>query len=330
MPWIAKNADDQIGRLISQARGRWASGSRRCSWCLPTTASPTARTSTARSTPAAPTTAGTTTRTAVCANTDYGRPPVTNPVLQPLNDTGNIAYSYQSTAIEAWLINQSWSKKMQAAAVMRTMPSVIATYVRWGDRYVLVSKGKMTAASTPGGVPGAGASSTRWRSTAPPTWSVCSGSHQLRLLRRPRRCTEGRAAHPDGDVRERHQEGEQAPSSVSSTCCRRCSAHGYQGRWRRWTARRTSCRCEQQAHLRTRDGRGAARAPRPFAHTGEPRRQVGRGAGSRRGRRLGPAAVRRRRGRRRRCRRCGRATRADFWMLSLMASAVSCTAAFSG
>jgi hypothetical protein len=67
-------------------------------------------------------------------------------VLQPLNDTGNIAYSYQSTAIEAWLINQSWSKKMEAAAVVRTMPSVIATYVRWGDRYVLVSKGKMTAA----------------------------------------------------------------------------------------------------------------------------------------------------------------------------------------
>jgi hypothetical protein len=145
MPWIAKNADDQIGRLISKLRklGQWKEtlfvvladhgvtygenfygqdykNGAYDSWYNDPTG--------------------------VCANTSYGRPPLTNPALKPLNDTGNIAYSYQSTAIEAWLIDQSWSKKMEAAAVMKTMPSVIATYVRWGDRYVLVSKGAMTAA----------------------------------------------------------------------------------------------------------------------------------------------------------------------------------------
>ena len=76
----------------------------------------------------------------VAANTTYGRPGANNEaVLGPLNATGNVAYSYQSTAIETWLIDQSWSRKLAAAKTMATLPGVIATYVkseRW-DRYVL-------------------------------------------------------------------------------------------------------------------------------------------------------------------------------------------------
>jgi hypothetical protein len=77
----------------------------------------------------------------LAANTTYGRPGANNEsVLGPLNATGNVAYSYQSTAIETWLIDQSWDKKVACAAVMRTLPGVIATYARDGDKYVLISQ----------------------------------------------------------------------------------------------------------------------------------------------------------------------------------------------
>jgi arylsulfatase A-like enzyme len=150
MPWIAKNADDQVGRLIDALKeeGDWnstlvvvladhgstwaknahyvdAAGGAALSWYY----DPNSQ----------------------CANTTYGRPDadpatVTNneAVLAPLNATGNLAYSYQSTAIEAWLIDRGWAKKAEAAAAVKSMPDVIATYVRWGDRYVLTSTGRMT------------------------------------------------------------------------------------------------------------------------------------------------------------------------------------------
>jgi hypothetical protein len=65
--------------------------------------------------------------------------------LKPLIDTGNVAFSYQSTAIETWLNDSSAAKKREAAKVMRTLPGVIATYTRAGDRYALDS----TRTSTP-------------------------------------------------------------------------------------------------------------------------------------------------------------------------------------
>jgi len=96
-----------------------------------------------------------------CVNTKYGRygvdlngVPVTpgtitnNSALAPLDVDHNLAYSYQSTAIEAWLIDQSWDKKVAEAAAMKTMPGVIATYIRDGDHYVLASKNKMTSAES--------------------------------------------------------------------------------------------------------------------------------------------------------------------------------------
>jgi hypothetical protein len=65
--------------------------------------------------------------------------------LKPLIDTGNVAFSYQSTAIETWLKDQSPAKQREAAAVMRTLPGVTATYIRTGDHYTLDS----TRTSTP-------------------------------------------------------------------------------------------------------------------------------------------------------------------------------------
>jgi arylsulfatase A-like enzyme len=150
MPWIAKNADDQVGKLIQalKANGDWnstlfvvladhgatwaknahyvdAAGGGNLSWYYDPNKT--------------------------CANTSYGQPSadptkVTNneAVLHPLNATGNLAYSYQSTAIEAWLIDRSWAKKAEAAAAVKGLPDVIATYVRWGDRFMLTSTGKMT------------------------------------------------------------------------------------------------------------------------------------------------------------------------------------------
>ena len=55
--------------------------------------------------------------------------------LKPLMDTGNVEFSYQSTAIETWLKDWSPAKRKEAAAVMEKLPSVIATYVKVGDTY---------------------------------------------------------------------------------------------------------------------------------------------------------------------------------------------------
>jgi hypothetical protein len=57
------------------------------------------------------------------------------PQLAPLVATGNVDFSYQDGHIAAWLKDRSPAKLAEAAAAMRTMPDVIATYVRDGDRY---------------------------------------------------------------------------------------------------------------------------------------------------------------------------------------------------
>jgi arylsulfatase A-like enzyme len=55
------------------------------------------------------------------------------PALQPLIDTGNIAFTYSSTAIESWLTDHSLAKEAQAAQVMAGLPGVIASYVKVDD-----------------------------------------------------------------------------------------------------------------------------------------------------------------------------------------------------
>ena len=61
--------------------------------------------------------------------------------LKPLMDTGNVAFSYQSTAIETWLVNHTWTDEVAAANVMKALPGVIATYAKScdGNHYVLTS-----------------------------------------------------------------------------------------------------------------------------------------------------------------------------------------------
>ena len=88
---------------------------------------------------------------------DYYATPVAemSPAIQTLlgNSTvgGNISFSYQSTGIETWLKSFTMPEKKAAAKVMRTVPGVIATYVKAddGSAYILDSaktKTKMTAA----------------------------------------------------------------------------------------------------------------------------------------------------------------------------------------
>lgn len=74
-----------------------------------------------------------------------------SPALQPLIDlkqtdgvTGNLQFSYQSTAIEAWLIDRSVPKMKEAAAAMLTMPGVTAAYFRHGDGFRLYGTNAMT------------------------------------------------------------------------------------------------------------------------------------------------------------------------------------------
>ncbi len=68
-----------------------------------------------------------------------------SPALQPLIDTGNVQFSYQSTSIQTWLKDNSSRKRWQALKVMRTLPGVIATYYRDGGHYVLAGRNPMTS-----------------------------------------------------------------------------------------------------------------------------------------------------------------------------------------
>ncbi len=58
------------------------------------------------------------------------------PQLQPLLDTGKVAFNYQDAHIASWLNDTSDAAKRTAAEAMRRLPDVIAAYRRVGDRYV--------------------------------------------------------------------------------------------------------------------------------------------------------------------------------------------------
>ncbi len=72
----------------------------------------------------------------------YSRP---SPAVAQLNADGNVQFSYQSTAIESWLIDNSLAKKKQGAANMQKMPGVIASYYRVGDHFKLHGANAMTS-----------------------------------------------------------------------------------------------------------------------------------------------------------------------------------------
>ncbi len=132
LPFLAKNADAQLGRLVEKLRAL-----------------------------------GQLDETLIILTADHGGQPSTNfhgvnaagrsdfnwyygqdsnetykdpsPALNPLLATNNVAFSYQDSAIRTWLTDASLAKKQEAAGVMRTMPNVIATYYLDNDHYVLHS-----------------------------------------------------------------------------------------------------------------------------------------------------------------------------------------------
>lgn len=69
-----------------------------------------------------------------------------SPALQPLIATENVQFSYQSTGIETWLLDNSPAKKLEAATVMRTLPGVIASYYRHRGHFDLLGTNPMTRA----------------------------------------------------------------------------------------------------------------------------------------------------------------------------------------
>jgi hypothetical protein len=64
--------------------------------------------------------------------------------VKALNADGNLQFSYQSSAIESWLVDHSVTKKRAGAQTMLGMPGVIASYWRDGDHFVLHGTNAMT------------------------------------------------------------------------------------------------------------------------------------------------------------------------------------------
>ena len=60
-----------------------------------------------------------------------------SPAIAALNADGNVQFSYQSTAVESWLIDHSEAKKLEGARNMLALPGVIAAYWHQGDHFVL-------------------------------------------------------------------------------------------------------------------------------------------------------------------------------------------------
>ncbi len=63
-----------------------------------------------------------------------------SPALQPLINTGNVSFSYQSTSIQTWLKSASQPKRTEALKAMTTLPGVVATYWKNGGKYSLYKK----------------------------------------------------------------------------------------------------------------------------------------------------------------------------------------------
>ncbi|MBM6399109.1 alkaline phosphatase family protein [Phycicoccus sonneratiae] len=81
--------------------------------------------------------------TGVLDTTTYSNP---SPAIAALNSDGNVQFSYQSTAIETWLLDRSTRAKKATATRMLGLPGVIATYRKnaAGNHFVLQGTNRMT------------------------------------------------------------------------------------------------------------------------------------------------------------------------------------------
>lgn len=77
------------------------------------------------------------------SSSTYNQP---SPALAPLIATGNLQLSYQSNAIEAWLVDRSPDKLREAAAVGLTLPGASAAYYRSGAGFALLGANPMPPA----------------------------------------------------------------------------------------------------------------------------------------------------------------------------------------
>jgi arylsulfatase A-like enzyme len=68
-----------------------------------------------------------------------------SPAVAQLNADGNVQFSYQSTALESWLIDNSLAKKKQGAKNMLAMPGVIASYWKDGNQFKLFGTHSMSS-----------------------------------------------------------------------------------------------------------------------------------------------------------------------------------------
>jgi hypothetical protein len=69
-----------------------------------------------------------------------------SPAIQELNADGNLQFSYQSSAIESWLLdNTTVAKKKAGAKTMLKLPGVTASYWKHGDHFVLHGTKAMTS-----------------------------------------------------------------------------------------------------------------------------------------------------------------------------------------
>lgn len=156
MPWAAKNADDQLGRVIDtlKAKGEFNNTLIVVTADHGSTYGGKGDYGTNELDAASASTPGV--KGGWYAGTWYpgyvtpATPNVTDgpDALQPLMATGKVEFSYQSTAIESWLKmdSRTWADRLAVARAMKGLPGVIATYIRRGDHYVLHSTGAMTAA----------------------------------------------------------------------------------------------------------------------------------------------------------------------------------------
>jgi len=156
MPWAAKNADDQLGRLIKKLKQKGqfddtlivVTADHGSTYGGKGFYGTDALDGASAYTPGVP--GGWYAGTWWPSYTKpYDKPNVTDgpAALQPLMDTGLVEFSYQSTAIESWLKDPTAENMATCAGVMATLPGVIATYVKNGDHYDLTwASDSMTAA----------------------------------------------------------------------------------------------------------------------------------------------------------------------------------------
>jgi arylsulfatase A-like enzyme len=158
LPFAAKNADRQVGRIVRALKRRGL----RDDTLIVITADHAAQTGTPGSTffgrldtPVGPTCGGIRsdcnwyfgTETGAGEAESYEEP---SPAVQQLDTTlgGNVAFSYQDGHVAVWLTDTSLVKKHQAADAVLDMPGVIASYHLNAaqDDYVLFGTNPMDAA----------------------------------------------------------------------------------------------------------------------------------------------------------------------------------------